>query len=94
MKKLRDKTDQPQAGASGAGGAADPPLVPTSAELKLLKSSQKRINTQTAIADIARKDGSEDKSELTALLQRAARRQAEVAQTAREIKKRTERRTK
>ncbi|HRX86162.1 MAG TPA: hypothetical protein P5572_14165, partial [Phycisphaerae bacterium] len=91
LKKLREKMQQDkQAGGGGGGGAgASAPLVPTSAELKLLKSSQVRINRATAAAEeAARKD--DNAADVAAMLKRAAAQQQDLVEMARGIQERAE----
>lgn len=86
IKKLREKMQQDkQSGPAGggAGAAASAPLVPTSAELKLLKNSQVRINRQTEAADDAGSDAA-------AILQRCAAQQKELLEMARGMQDRAE----
>lgn len=90
LEKLRDDQQEKQQ-AGGQGGASgsgdDAALVPTSAELKLLRSAQRRINTVTTDAGEMSPDTEAEKS---ALLGRAAERQAELVEMAREMQKRSE----
>lgn len=91
IKKLReDKKKQGQGGGGGGGGGGDPPLVPTSAELRMLKSSQKRVNLQTAMADEAKQGKGESESDVANLLRRAADRQAKLTDMALELQQRAE----
>jgi hypothetical protein len=93
LKKLREKMQQQkqqQGGAPAGGGSGAPVLVPTSEELKLLRTSQARINQQTDVANEARETGEEDAGEITALLDRAAGKQAELIEMAREMQQRAE----
>jgi len=89
LARLREKMQEQQRGGGGGGApSAGAPLVPTSAELKLLKTSQARINRQT---DIAQGAGEVDKAgEIGEILSRAARQQAELRDMAREIQQRAE----
>jgi hypothetical protein len=43
-----------EGGGGGGGGGGDPPLLPNSAELKLLRSMQVRVNSRTTSIDKAR----------------------------------------
>lgn len=85
IRKLREKMQQDkQSGPAGGGGAAgSAPLVPTSAELKLLKNSQVRINRQTQAAQDAGADAA-------AILQRCAAQQKELLEMARGMQDRAE----
>jgi hypothetical protein len=86
LKKLREEAQkQKQNQGGGGGGSGDAPLVPTSAELKLLRSSQLRVNRQTAAAqEVADTAQAED------VLQRTARQQSELVELALEIQQRAE----
>jgi hypothetical protein len=67
-------------GGGGGGGGGEPPLLPNSAELKLLRSAQLRINRRTAAIETARpKEGTLDES-LKGEAQTVAIRQAEIAE--------------
>jgi len=93
IKKLReDRKKQQQGGGapSGGGGGGDSPLVPTSAELRMLKSSQKRVNRETLVVDEARQTGDESVDELSKLLNRAADRQDKLTDMALELQERAE----
>jgi hypothetical protein len=86
LKKLREEAQkQKKNQGGGGGGSGDAPLVPTSAELKLLRSSQLRVNRQTAAAqEVADTAQAED------VLQRTARQQSELVELALEIQQRAE----
>ena len=94
-KQARETAKQRQGGAPPQGGmGADgsaPPLVPTSAELKMLKRSQLGINGQTQAAETALQEGGAVADDAQSTLQQAARRQAELTEMAREMQERTER---
>jgi hypothetical protein len=63
------KKKQESAGGQGSGGGK-PPLLPGSAELKLLKSRQLRVNRRTEAVETARKGqplASEQQAELAEL---------------------------
>ncbi|MCH8253117.1 MAG: hypothetical protein IID36_11755, partial [Planctomycetes bacterium] len=64
------------------------PLLPGSAELKLLRSSQKRVNQRTAAIDEARTAGDEPEAALLRSLENTVERQAQCAEMAREIRDR------
>jgi len=64
-----------------------PPLVPDSAELKLLKSAQLRVNRRTKSFDKARPDGPLD-TEMKSQVEKIAERQAEVAEMTEEMTER------
>jgi hypothetical protein len=93
LKKLREQRAQQAGGpmGGGGGGAMDAPLVPTSAELKMLKSSQLRINADTETAHKAIEENEPGGDDAHGLLQRAARRQTELTTMTREMQQRAER---
>ena len=68
--------------------SGESPLLPGSAELKLLRASQLRINTRTQAIESARDEGGESADSLSAALRKVAGRQIECADTAREMRDR------
>lgn len=89
IKKLQ--RENAQSGGGGAGGGAareNQPLLPKSAELKLLRSSQHRVNQRTAAIEAARQSGSEKVESLERSLSTVAERQQECQKIAREIHER------
>ena len=62
------------------------PLLPPSAELKLLRASQSRINTRTTVIESSRTEQTESVEVLTAALQKVATRQVECAEIAQEMR--------
>jgi hypothetical protein len=76
-------------GGGGGGGGGEPPLLPNSAELKLLRSAQLRVNRRTAAIEAARpKQGGLDES-LKGEAQTIATRQSEIAEMTIRILERT-----
>ncbi len=59
LKKLQ-KQKKEGGGGGGGGGGGEPSLLPNSAELKLLKSAQLRVNRRTKAFDINRPKGTLD----------------------------------
>jgi hypothetical protein len=55
LKKLREQ--KPSQNTGGGGGGGEPPLLPNSAELKLLRAAQLRVNRRTKAFDEIRPDG-------------------------------------
>ncbi len=75
---LRRQRKQKQGGGGGGGGGGEPPLLPNSAELKLLKAAQLRVNRLTKAFDANRPEGDLDEvlqNEINAI----ALRQLEIA---------------
>ncbi|MEX2175211.1 MAG: hypothetical protein WD872_12685 [Pirellulaceae bacterium] len=67
-------------GSGGGGGGGMEPLLPNSAELKLLRSAQLRINRRTLAIDAARPKDAELDETLRAEAQTITGRQAEIAE--------------
>ncbi|MFQ5589666.1 MAG: DUF4175 family protein [Phycisphaerae bacterium] len=86
IKKMQQANEQQQ--GSIAGNPGDSPLLPASAELKLLRSSQVRISARTAAIEAARTEATEPDDTLAELLATAAAMQAQCAQVAREMRER------
>jgi len=63
-------------------------LLPPSAELKLLRSSQLRVNTRTTVIEMSRTEGAEPPEALDGALRKVAGRQNECAEIAREMRDR------
>jgi hypothetical protein len=82
-KKQEENENNPPTGGEGHEGPQ--PLLPGSAELKLLRSCQTRVNKATEIlrADRARSDAVDN--EITARLEKLAKRQDEVSKLAKEM---------
>jgi len=80
IEALQKAQSQKEGGGGGGGGGGEPPLLPNSAELKLLRSAQLRINRRTAAIETARpKEGTLDEP-LKGEAQTVAIRQAEIAE--------------
>ncbi len=73
---------------SAQDGSEDQPLLPTSAELKLLRASQLRINTRTAAIAEAVEERTESAQTSAGALNTLARRQKECADIADEMRER------
>lgn len=79
-------------GGGGGGNQDNQSLLPDSAELKLLKSAQVRVNTRTAALDAARAEGAESAESLAQALQKVAERQKDCRSVAEEMRDRQKRR--
>jgi DNA repair exonuclease SbcCD ATPase subunit len=80
IEALQQAQSQKEGGGGGGGGGGEPPLLPNSAELKLLRSAQLRINRRTVAIDAARpKAGPLDETLKDEALTIATR-QAEIAE--------------
>lgn len=82
---IKQQQDDLEQGEGGGGGEGNSPLLPGSAELKLLRACQLRVNAateriQARLHETAGTDASVGKS-----LQRLSRRQAEVAEMAKDM---------
>ena len=80
--------NEQQAAGQQQSGDEDQPLLPTSAELKLLRSSQQRVNNRTEKIEWARIEQIETESEFEHALRVAAKRQADCATIAKEMRDR------
>ena len=82
IEALQEAQQQKKEGAQGGGGGGggDEPLLPGSAELKLLRSAQLRINRRTVAIDTARSEGTQLTDVMKQELQGLAGRQAEIGE--------------
>jgi hypothetical protein len=64
------------------------PLLPTSAELKLLRASQLRVNTRTRAIDQSRSEKSESAEAISRAIEGASRRQMECTEIAEQMRER------
>lgn len=89
IKKLQQENQQ-QGGGGGGGGAPkeNQPLLPKSAELKLLRSSQQRVNQRTTAIEATRTAEGEKPESLQRSLSAVAQRQLECQKIAKEIHER------
>ncbi len=76
----KQKEAQSGGGGGGGGGGGNEPLLPGSAELKLLRAAQFRINRKTEAIDSARASKGELNQVLKEDLQTTSRRQSEIAE--------------
>jgi hypothetical protein len=67
-------------GSGGGGGGGEPPLLPGSAELKLLQAAQLRVNRRTLALDASRLPTGELAEPLKQELGKLAQRQAEIGE--------------
>lgn len=80
VQRLQEQ-DERHVGQEGQQGD-EPPLLPQSAELKLLRAAQLRINRRTAATEQARQDGTEPADRIAQVARQLADRQREVAEIA------------
>ena len=81
-----DEMQQQQNMPMQAGSPADQPLLPTSAELKLLRSMQVRVFKRTTVIDEERAEGALEGEELQKVTHAAEQRQREAADIATEMR--------
>lgn len=87
VKKMQQENEQQQQAGKSEGGG-EPPLLPPSAELKLLKASQKRINTRTSTISQSASTGREPPDAAARGLKGLAVRQVECSQIAKQMRDR------
>ena len=85
VQRMQDEQQQQQQGEPGQSDE-NPPLLPGSAELKLLRSAQLRINGRTAALGESQAGDAISADELGADLENLARRQRSVSDMAREMR--------
>lgn len=85
VQKMQEENESQQA-QSQQQQQGPPPLLPASAELKLLRSSQLRINNRTGVIASQLEKGAEDKTAATKSLVKLSARQAQCADIARDIR--------
>ena len=84
VKKEQEELEK-SGGAGGSGGQGSPPLLPGSAELKLLRACQLRVNAATERLETVRSAGQGAAQEIEKRLKRLAARQADVAAMAKDM---------
>ena len=86
-KAIKDADERRQQGKPGAGMPADPPLVDTIAELKMLRSMQNRVRRRTAQYNKMIGEGTEQatKPELVEALRQLSGRQQRIFRATRDI---------
>ena len=85
VQRRQQENQDDQGGPSGQSGG-NQPLLPPSAELKLLRSSQLRINNRTGVLAESTAKGAEADDAAAKALAKLAARQAECADIAREMR--------
>jgi len=79
------RNEEEEGGSGGGGGGSDPSLLPESAELKMLRSSQVRVNRATSLLEDRRADPETDMTQLDADVTRTAKRQEDVTRMAKSM---------
>ena len=82
LKQAKSKRDG--GGGGGGGGGGEPPLLRKSAELKMLRAAQMRVNRRTKLIDRIRIDDGGD-ADTAAEIQKTAERQAEIVEMAERV---------
>lgn len=80
IEALQQLQQQRQGSGGGGGGGGQEPLLPNSAELKLLRSAQLRINRRTVALDQTRPMNGQLDDALKGETRKIAERQAEIAE--------------
>ena len=80
IEALQQAQQQKQGSGGGGGGGGQEPLLPNSAELKLLRSAKLRINRRTTALDQSRPQGGPIDAVLKDETRRIAERQSEIAE--------------
>lgn len=86
VKKMQEENEAQQGQPQQQQQQGPPPLLPASAELKLLRSSQLRINNRTGVIADQMARGAEEKSAAAKSLVKLSARQTQCADIAREIR--------
>jgi hypothetical protein len=84
IQRMQQENEQ-RGGMPIPGSDGPSPLLPTSAELKLLRASQHRVNARTIVIEESRREKTESDDALTRVFRALAARQAECASMAREL---------
>ncbi len=86
VKQMQQENEQSD--GNQTSDESESPLLPTSAELKLLRSSQRRVNTRTEAIESIRQASSVSREVLMRDLKDAAQRQTECKEIAEELRER------
>ncbi len=88
VKKMQQENEQQQSKQQSSSSDKEPPLLPPSAELKLLKASQQRINTRTAVITEGAATGKESPEAAARGLKGLAARQVQCSEIAKQMRDR------
>ncbi|HZN36281.1 MAG TPA: hypothetical protein VFB80_20775, partial [Pirellulaceae bacterium] len=80
IEALQQAQQQKESMGGGGGGGGEPPLLPNSAELKLLRAAQLRVNRRTTSLEQARPKNAPLDDVLKGETQKIAQRQAEIGE--------------
>ena len=87
VQKMQQENEQGQS-QSGDPQSGEPPLLPKSAELKLLRASQERVNTRTTTIESSTAEGKESPDAAASALKKLSVRQLECMGIAKEMRDR------
>lgn len=87
VKRMQMENEQNQ-GQQGPQQSGDAPLLPQSAELKLLRASQERVNSRTTVIESSMAEGKEPRDSGETSLKKLASRQVECMDIAKEMRDR------
>jgi ClpP class serine protease len=90
VQKMQQENEQQSQNAQQQQNSGEPPLLPKSAELKLLRASQHRINTRTLTIEESVAEGTESKTSGAGGLKKLATRQVECMEIAQQMRDRPE----
>ncbi len=82
---IKKKQEELDSEGGGGGGGGNSPLLPGSAELKLLRACQVRVNLSTERLQVESEDANQSPDEITRALKRLSKRQADVAEMAKDM---------
>ena len=88
VQRMQRENEQQQMQPQQSQNDENAPLLPTSAELKLLRASQLRVNTRTQAIEQTRRDKSESAEGIRKVLEGASRRQMECTEIAEQMRER------
>ena len=83
---MQQENEQQQQALASNQPSGDPPLLPQSAELKLLRASQQLVNTRTLAIESSFAEGIESEEGASAGLEKLAARQGECMEIAKEMR--------
>lgn len=82
---IKKKQEELDSEGGGGGGGGNSPLLPGSAELKLLRACQVRVNLSTERLQVESEDANQSPDEIARALKRLSKRQADVAEMAKDM---------
>lgn len=91
VQRMQQENEQQGGGQPGEMGDDQPPLLPPSAELKLLRAGQHRVNTRTEVIESERMAQTDSSEDFAKALQKVAARQVQCVEIAQEMRDRQHR---